>query len=41
MEHLEQILWLLSWPLMIFISYRAIVYFLKKFEQNRPREDNK
>ncbi len=41
MEHLNQILWLLSWPLMIYISYRAIVYFIKKYERNMPREDSK
>lgn len=29
-----QILWLLSWPLLIAVSFYAIKWMLKKFERN-------
>jgi hypothetical protein len=28
----SQILWLLTWPALIFISYRMVLWALKKFE---------
>jgi hypothetical protein len=34
MEYFKNILWLLSWPAMIYISYLAGLYALKKFEIN-------
>jgi hypothetical protein len=31
--YLKAILWLLSWPVFIFITYRIILYALKRFEK--------
>jgi len=36
MKHITQILWLLSWPLLIYISYRVILFALKIFEKKFP-----
>jgi len=30
--HTEQILWLLSWPVLIWVNYVVIRYALKKYE---------
>ncbi len=30
MEHLTGILWFLSWPVLIFISHKAVLALLKK-----------
>jgi len=30
MEYLEQILWLISWPLMIYISFKVVQRNIKK-----------
>jgi hypothetical protein len=38
MTHFYSILWLLSWPLVIYISYRLGVFMLRVFEKNLPRE---
>lgn len=32
MKYLEPILWLLSWPVFIIITYQAVKYFLKKMK---------
>jgi hypothetical protein len=34
--HLEQILWLLSLPVLIFITYRVVLIVLKKYEKKFP-----
>jgi hypothetical protein len=34
MKYFINILWLLSWPLMIYISYKASLAALKVFERN-------
>ncbi len=34
--HTTQILWLLSLPVIIFISYRVILIVLKKYEKKFP-----
>ncbi len=30
MNYLESILWIISWPVLIIVSYQLIKYFLKK-----------
>ena len=30
--YLTSILWYLTWPLLIFVSYRIILYSVRKFE---------
>lgn len=32
MNHLESIIWLLGWPVLIIITYQLIKYFLKKMK---------
>ncbi len=32
MTYLTEILWLLSWPVLIYISYRLVLLSLRKFE---------
>lgn len=34
MEHLTSILWLISLPITIFLTYRAIKWAIKIFEKN-------
>lgn len=34
MKHLESILWLISLPIVVFFTYRAILWALKKMEKN-------
>ncbi|MDP2423738.1 MAG: hypothetical protein U1C46_11875 [Bacteroidales bacterium] len=36
MKHLGQILWLLSWPALIYISYRVVLVVLRKYEKKYP-----
>jgi hypothetical protein len=36
--HTEQILWFLSLPVMIYISYRLVLIVLKKYEKKFPPE---
>ncbi len=38
MEHLSSILWLLTWPLLIYASYRLSVYMVRVFERNIPED---
>jgi hypothetical protein len=33
MNYIAEILWLLSWPLMILVSYWIISWVLKRFDQ--------
>ncbi len=33
MEYLTPILWLLSWPLVLYISYKLILRNLKKYDE--------
>jgi hypothetical protein len=33
MKYLSEILWYLSWPLLIVVSYQAVKWVLKKFEK--------
>ena len=30
MSYLEAVIWLISWPVLIFATYRVILYFLKR-----------
>ncbi|MDX9847170.1 MAG: hypothetical protein RBT74_09330 [Tenuifilaceae bacterium] len=39
MNHISSILWLLSWPLLIYITYRASLFALKLFEKSLPEEE--
>lgn len=41
MEHLTSILWLLSWPVLIYVAYRASVFAIKIFENNLTEDDRK
>ncbi len=36
--HTVQILWLLSLPVMIYLSYRLVLIVLKKYEKKFPPE---
>ncbi len=33
MKHIEQILWLLSWPVLIYVSYRLVLFALRTYEK--------
>ncbi len=33
MNYFIQVLWILTWPLLIFISYKAILWVLQKYEK--------
>lgn len=37
---ITEILWLLSWPVLIFISYRLVLIALKKFEKNMEQAES-
>jgi len=38
MEHLASILWLVSLPVLIFITYKAAVFALKIYKKNAKEE---
>ena len=38
MQHIVSILWLVSWPILILVSYKLIVYFLKMMEKSKEKE---
>ncbi|MDD2571213.1 MAG: hypothetical protein PHN30_01645 [Bacteroidales bacterium] len=37
--YIKEILWLLTWPLLIAVAYYLIRFALKKFEKHLPEED--
>jgi hypothetical protein len=39
MTHLPSILWLISWPVLIYVTYLVSVFALKKLESNLADED--
>ncbi len=39
MKHLPSILWLISWPLLIYITYKGSQYFIKLFEKNSANRE--
>lgn len=39
MTHLPSILWLISWPVLIYITYRVSLFALKKLESSLTSED--
>ncbi len=39
MEHLTSILWLLSWPALIYVSYLLCEFTVRVFERNNTEED--
>lgn len=38
--HIKEILWLLSWPVLIVAAYYVIRFALKKFESNLPGKED-
>jgi len=38
--YLKEILWLLTWPLLIIVSYYLIRFALKRFEEHLPEKDD-
>lgn len=38
--HIKQILWLLAWPVSIFIVYRVVLFVLKKYESMMKLKNN-
>lgn len=38
--YIKEILWLLSWPALIAVSYFIIVFALKKFETHLPDKED-
>ncbi|MDX9943056.1 MAG: hypothetical protein RBS53_12650 [Bacteroidales bacterium] len=38
MTHLSSILWLLTWPVLIYVGYRLSVYMVKVFERNNSQD---
>jgi hypothetical protein len=39
MKHLISIIWLISWPVLIYVNYRVTLVALKMFEKNLTAED--
>lgn len=39
MKHLISIIWLISWPVLIYVTYRAVLLAIKMFEGNLTAED--
>ncbi len=37
--YIKEILWLLSWPVLIVIAYYLIRFAVEKFEQHLPEKD--
>jgi hypothetical protein len=35
MKYLHEILSLLSWPVLIYVTYRVVLFALKKFDEKR------
>jgi len=38
MEHLASILWLISWPVLIFVTYKLARYGLKVMDKNLEKD---
>jgi hypothetical protein len=38
MEHLKSIVWLLSWPALIYVTYRACLIALKMLDRSLAEE---
>lgn len=38
--YVKEILWLLSWPLLIVADYYIIIFALKRFESHLPDEED-
>jgi hypothetical protein len=38
--YIKEILWFLTWPLLIVVAYYVIRFALKKFESNLPEKDD-
>jgi hypothetical protein len=39
MEYLGSILWLFSWPILIYVTYKICVFTVKLFEKNNTGEE--
>lgn len=38
MEKFVQVLWLISWPVLIYVSYMLVAHFSKKYEKKLEKE---
>lgn len=36
MKYISEILWLLSWPVLMYVSYRLSVWAIKLWEKKQP-----
>ena len=41
MTHIISIVWLISWPVLIYVTYRASLYALKMLEGELTEEDKR
>ncbi len=39
MKYISEILWLLSWPVLMYISYKLSVWAIKLWEKKQPEEN--
>ncbi|MGE0076856.1 MAG: hypothetical protein AB7S48_03255 [Bacteroidales bacterium] len=39
MKYISEILWLLSWPVLIYVSYKLSVWAIKYWEKKQPEEN--
>lgn len=39
MTHFSSILWLLTWPVLIYVGYRLSIYLVRVFERNLPENE--
>lgn len=39
MKYISEILWLLSWPVLMYVSYRLTVWAIKHWEKKQPEEN--
>ena len=37
--YITEIMWLIIWPVLIFISYRLVLVAIKKFEKQAAKEE--
>lgn len=40
MKYINEILWFLSWPLLIYISYKLSLWAIKYWEEKHPEQTN-
>jgi hypothetical protein len=37
MKHVASLFWLISWPVLVYVTYRVSLYALKLFEKNMEK----